>query len=225
MQLPAVPSRRASSLAPTPASQGHISNDPLLGCLQKASKERYVFFSFPHVAVDPNGGLGSIQRPGREACSSACGALKAALGHFQGVGVGGPGQSEPHSLSKPGVWRLLGVCSLVCMGVVHGRELRTHTCVSVLRYGGGFCGSAWLPSVQLAGPPSQGAQIERQTVHKGQWTACILWCTPHWELGGSLPGLSGVADVPPQDLGLRLSSGSEFPLPPGLSDVGACVRL
>ena len=62
--------------------------------MQKASKERYIFFSFPHVAVDPNGGLGSIQRPGREACSSACGALKAALGHFQGQGVGGQAGGE-----------------------------------------------------------------------------------------------------------------------------------
>ena len=65
--------------------------------VQKASKERYIFFSFPHIAVDPNGDLGSIQRPGREACSSACGALKAALGHFQGVGVSGQAGGEPHS--------------------------------------------------------------------------------------------------------------------------------
>ena len=64
--------------------------------VQKSSKERYIFFSFPHVAVDPKGGLGSIQRPGREACSSACGALKAALGHFQGAGVLGQAGGEPH---------------------------------------------------------------------------------------------------------------------------------
>ena len=70
--------------------------ESLCNCVQKASKERYIFFSFPHVAVDPNGGLGSIQRPGREACSSACGALKAALGHFQGTGVSGQAGGELH---------------------------------------------------------------------------------------------------------------------------------
>jgi hypothetical protein len=46
-------------------------------------KERYVFFSFPHIAVDSDGKLGAISRPGRSGASSACGALIAALSQFQ----------------------------------------------------------------------------------------------------------------------------------------------
>jgi hypothetical protein len=46
-------------------------------------KERYVFFSFPHIAIDSEGKLGAISRPGRAGASSACGALIAALGQFQ----------------------------------------------------------------------------------------------------------------------------------------------
>lgn len=46
-------------------------------------KERYVFFSFPHIAISSEGKLGAISRPGRSGDSSACGALIAALGQFQ----------------------------------------------------------------------------------------------------------------------------------------------
>ena len=38
-------------------------------------KERYVFFSFPHIAIDSEGEVGAISRPNRAGASSACGAL------------------------------------------------------------------------------------------------------------------------------------------------------
>jgi hypothetical protein len=38
-------------------------------------KERYVFFSFPHIAIDSDGNVGTISRPNRPGDSSACGAL------------------------------------------------------------------------------------------------------------------------------------------------------
>jgi hypothetical protein len=50
-------------------------------------KERYVFFSFPHIAIDSTGEVGAISRPGRPGASSACGALKAALGEVQSKGL------------------------------------------------------------------------------------------------------------------------------------------
>ena len=90
-------------------------SDVCCRAVQKNSRERYIFFSFPHVAVDSSGGLGSIQRPGREACSSACGALKAALGHFQGQGVTGTAGGELFP-PIPGccLQHALGWASLMC---------------------------------------------------------------------------------------------------------------
>lgn len=38
-------------------------------------KERYVFFSFPHIAIDSEGNIGAISRPNRPGASAACGAL------------------------------------------------------------------------------------------------------------------------------------------------------
>jgi Limiting CO2-inducible proteins B/C beta carbonyic anhydrases len=46
-------------------------------------KERFVFFSLPHIAISSEGAVGQIQRPGREELSSACGALVGALKQFQ----------------------------------------------------------------------------------------------------------------------------------------------
>jgi hypothetical protein len=46
-------------------------------------KERYVFFSFPHIGICSEGEVGQIHRPGRSGASSACGALIGALGQFQ----------------------------------------------------------------------------------------------------------------------------------------------
>lgn len=43
-----------------------------------------MFFSFPHIAIDSEGKVGAISRPGRAGASSACGALIGALGQFQG---------------------------------------------------------------------------------------------------------------------------------------------
>lgn len=50
-------------------------------------RERYVFFSFPHIGTDTDGSLGKVRRPGRDGNSAACGALVAALGELQGGGL------------------------------------------------------------------------------------------------------------------------------------------
>lgn len=74
--------------------------------LQGSGKERYVFFSFPHIGIGARGSLGTISRPGRPGASSACGALKAALGDIQGQGLAA-------SCSCPGGgvfwWKVMGV--------------------------------------------------------------------------------------------------------------------
>jgi hypothetical protein len=46
----------------------------LLPCLMQG-KERFVFFSFPHIAIDSDGKVGAVSRPNRPSASSACGAL------------------------------------------------------------------------------------------------------------------------------------------------------
>lgn len=56
-------------------------------------RERYVFFSFPHIAIKEDGEVGQISRPGRLAVSSACGALIKALGDISKDGLG-EGNSE-----------------------------------------------------------------------------------------------------------------------------------
>lgn len=38
-------------------------------------RERYVYFAFPHIAIDENGTPGNCRRSGRQALSQACGAL------------------------------------------------------------------------------------------------------------------------------------------------------
>eukprot|EP01025_Chloroclados_australasicus_P052758 TRINITY_DN6160_c0_g2_i1.p2 TRINITY_DN6160_c0_g2~~TRINITY_DN6160_c0_g2_i1.p2 ORF type:complete len:319 (+),score=63.53 TRINITY_DN6160_c0_g2_i1:142-1098(+) len=50
-------------------------------------REKYVFFSLPHVAVDEKGEVGAMFRPGRNGQSAACGALITALGAFKSDGV------------------------------------------------------------------------------------------------------------------------------------------
>mmetsp|Transcript_26962 Transcript_26962/g.72852 ORF Transcript_26962/g.72852 Transcript_26962/m.72852 type:complete len:453 (-) Transcript_26962:483-1841(-) len=59
-----------------------LSHSPVLG-----GKEQYVFFSFPHIAIDSAGGLGKISRPNRPDTSAACGALCACLGQLQAEGL------------------------------------------------------------------------------------------------------------------------------------------
>lgn len=49
-----------------------------------SGRERYVFFSMPHIGIAPDGIIGSIYRPGRAASSTACGALASLLSQFKG---------------------------------------------------------------------------------------------------------------------------------------------
>jgi hypothetical protein len=64
-----------------------------------SGKERYVFFSFPHISIDSRGTIGDISRPGRPGSSCACGALNKALIEIQNDGVVAnckiPGVHEP----------------------------------------------------------------------------------------------------------------------------------
>jgi hypothetical protein len=64
-----------------------------------SGKERYVFFSFPHISVDARGEIGTISRPGRPGSSCACGALNKALIDIKTEGVDAnckiPGVHEP----------------------------------------------------------------------------------------------------------------------------------
>lgn len=46
-------------------------------------RERYVFFSFPHIAINSDGEVGALARPGRPKQSCACGALLKCLGEFK----------------------------------------------------------------------------------------------------------------------------------------------
>jgi len=52
-----------------------------------SGKERYVFFSFPHIAIDAEGEVGAISRPGRPGASTACGALLGCLGNLKDKGA------------------------------------------------------------------------------------------------------------------------------------------
>ena len=54
--------------------------------MQSTGRERYVFFSFPHIAIDAAGNVGAISRPGRAGRSCACGALAKCLGEFKAEG-------------------------------------------------------------------------------------------------------------------------------------------
>ncbi len=68
----------------------------LLLCFHPQGKERYVFFSFPHIAIDSNGKVGAISRPNRPGGSAACGALLKTLADFKEQGI------DAH-VAKPGV--------------------------------------------------------------------------------------------------------------------------
>ncbi|KAG2431752.1 hypothetical protein HXX76_009248 [Chlamydomonas incerta] len=50
-------------------------------------RERYVFFAFPHIAINSEGEMGALSRPGRPKQSCACGALLAILNAFKVDGV------------------------------------------------------------------------------------------------------------------------------------------
>ena len=53
----------------------------------ESGRERYVFLSFPHIALSPYNDAGVLCRPGRPGKSSACGALIACLGQLKSEGV------------------------------------------------------------------------------------------------------------------------------------------
>ncbi|KAI8472832.1 MAG: low-CO2-inducible protein [Monoraphidium minutum] len=61
-----------------------LSHSPLC---PEDGRERYVFFSFPHTAIDEGGELGAITRPNRPGESCACGALAKALKELQVEGL------------------------------------------------------------------------------------------------------------------------------------------
>lgn len=62
-------------------------------------KERYVFFSFPHIAIDSDGKIGAIARPNRPGASAACGALIKTMLDLKEEGVdtnvSAPGSHDP----------------------------------------------------------------------------------------------------------------------------------
>jgi hypothetical protein len=62
-------------------------------------KERYVFFSFPHIAIDSEGKIGAIARPNRPGASAACGALIKTMLDLKEEGVdanvSSPGSHDP----------------------------------------------------------------------------------------------------------------------------------
>lgn len=73
-----------------------LSHSPVC---ETSGKERYVFFSFPHIGIDSAGVVGNISRPGRSAMSCACGAVIKALGEIKNEGLQcnckQPGVHEP----------------------------------------------------------------------------------------------------------------------------------
>ena len=69
-----------------------LSHSPICG----SGKERYTFFSFPHISIDAAGNVGAISRPGRPGASCACGALIGSLVQIKEAGLAA-------SCKKPGV--------------------------------------------------------------------------------------------------------------------------
>jgi len=69
--------------APSPAPLG-CSHAPIS---RSSGKERYVFFSMPHISIDAKGRMGAISRPGRPGVGCACGALAKALVDIQRDGL------------------------------------------------------------------------------------------------------------------------------------------
>ncbi|WIA17915.1 hypothetical protein OEZ85_009409 [Tetradesmus obliquus] len=60
-----------------------LSHSPV----SKDARERYVFFTFPHIAIDMEGQQGGICRPNRPGRSCACGALQKALIELKAEGI------------------------------------------------------------------------------------------------------------------------------------------
>lgn len=74
---------KPESLRPHELPSGHL----VCAWRQGSGKERYVFFSFPHISIDAAGNVGAISRPGRPGQSCACGALQQALIDIQLQGL------------------------------------------------------------------------------------------------------------------------------------------
>jgi hypothetical protein len=82
---------------------------------QESGKERYVFFSFPHIAISPYHDPGVLCRPGRPGKSGACGALIKGLSDLKEQGLvencKTPGVHEPenpeYSILKQRLARLI----------------------------------------------------------------------------------------------------------------------
>jgi hypothetical protein len=102
MPCHAMLSERAPLMQPVP-SMLPWAQPPLIPPTHLApllqGKERYVFFSFPHIAIDSEGNVGGISRPNRPGTSSACGALIACTGHLKAEGLDAnlkvPGVHDP----------------------------------------------------------------------------------------------------------------------------------
>ncbi|EFN53712.1 hypothetical protein CHLNCDRAFT_8957, partial [Chlorella variabilis] len=60
-----------------------FSHSPLCS----SNKERYVFFSFPHISINASGEVGPMSRPGRPGQSCACGALIKATNEIKSEGL------------------------------------------------------------------------------------------------------------------------------------------
>jgi len=73
-----------------------LSHSPIC---ESSGRERYVFFTFPHIAIDSEGTVGNISRPGRSGTSCACGALVKCLSELKKEGVSNnckvPGVHDP----------------------------------------------------------------------------------------------------------------------------------
>jgi hypothetical protein len=83
------------------AAHHHAPNDD--GC------ERYVYFAFPHIAIDAYGEIGRCFRSNRKDVSHACGALLAFQKELAGgtVQLGLDPDNLEHSLLKQGLFRKL----------------------------------------------------------------------------------------------------------------------
>jgi hypothetical protein len=86
-----------------------FSHSPLCS----SNKERYVFFSFPHISINSKGEVGPMSRPGRPGQSCACGALIKATNEIKSEGLtcnckipGGEGQESCFGV-------MAGVCLLL----------------------------------------------------------------------------------------------------------------
>jgi hypothetical protein len=74
-------------------------------CPRTGGRQKYVFFSFPHIAVNAAGVVGEVSRPG---CphSHACGALLKVLGELKKAGTASTVWeiSADEDVEEEGVW-------------------------------------------------------------------------------------------------------------------------